>query len=203
MLIVGLTGGVGSGKSTAADMFAHRGIPVVDTDVIAHDLVQANAPAFNEIVAAFGQDILLEDGQLDRKRLRTLVFSQAEKRTCLERILHPRIRAEVRRQLALLDNEYCVVVIPLLFETAGYDFLDRILVVDTAEDTQLSRAASRDGVNREEVMAIIKSQVSRAVRIEGADDVIQNNGDIAMLESQVAALHEKYLSLAKSGQNGD
>ena len=196
MLIIGLTGGIGSGKSTVADYFAQLGIPVIDADLVARELVVPGSPALREITGVFGPDVLLADGNLDRALLRKQVFIVPEQRRRLEAILHPRIYAEMRRRAQALHAAYCILVIPLLLETGGTVLVDRVLVVDAPESLQRDRARSRDGMSDEILEAILRSQISRAERLRAADDVIVNDGDLSHLRQQVAALHRRYLDLA-------
>jgi dephospho-CoA kinase len=196
MLVVGLTGGIGSGKSTVAQLFAEKNITIIDTDLLARDLTQPENPALQLIVKLFSEDILLPNGSLNRSKLRTLVFADAEKRRQLEQILHPLIRTEMKSRVAQAHSPYCIVVIPLLFETEPNPLIQRVLVVDAAETSQLSRTASRDNVEQSEVVSILKSQVSREKRLSLADDVIFNDGVIEDLITQVDKLHDIYLALA-------
>ncbi|MGD8711730.1 MAG: dephospho-CoA kinase [Thiohalophilus sp.] len=198
MLVVGLTGGIGSGKTTVAQAFARLDVPLIDTDVIARELVAPGLPALKAIVSHFGNSVLTRDGELDRPKLREIVFSSAEQRAELERILHPRIREVVQSRLAELDAPYCLIIIPLLSETGGYPFLDRVLLVDAAEETQIARTMARDGLERQQVEQILASQSSREQRRAIADDIIDNNGDSASIQQQVEALHQHYLRLAES-----
>ena len=195
-LIVGLTGGIGSGKSTVTDIFQQLGIPVIDADVIAHALVEPGQPALGEIIKAFGPDSVNASGVLDRNRLRELVFSDPEQRRRLEAILHPKIRREIIALTANIRTPYCIVVIPLLLETDQRDLVDRILVVDTGVDNQIARVTMRNSLPRREIMAIITAQASRDRRLAAADEVIDNNGSLAELKNQVRAQHEKYLKIA-------
>lgn len=197
MLRIGLTGGIGSGKSTVAALFARRGAPVVDTDEIAHRLAEPGTDAYSAIVAAFGNDILDAARRIDRKRLRGRVFNDPRERKRLEAILHPRIREEVRRRLAELDAPYCVVVVPLLLESGFDKIIDRILVVDAPETLQVARTTARSELTEPEVRAVMAAQASRAERLEKADDVILNDADPAHLEREVARVHALYLSLAE------
>jgi dephospho-CoA kinase len=197
MLRIGLTGGIGSGKSTVARLFAGHGVPVIDADTIAHQLTQPGQPAVREIAAAFGPDTV-HDGALDRRSLSERVFNNPAERQRLEAILHPRIRAAMLREAEWLRTPYCLLVIPLLIETGQHDLVDRVLVVDTEEQQQIERIHRRDSRTEGEIRAIIAAQASRARRLEAADDVIANTGDMASLEAQVRALHRKYLELAAS-----
>lgn len=202
-LIVGLTGGIGSGKSTVADLFAALGAALVDTDVIAHELTGAQGAAMPQIAAAFGGDALLADGSLDRAAMRRRIFADPAQKNRLEAILHPMIRrtSEARCRSAT-DAPYVVLVVPLLVESAGYrPWIDRILVVDCDEATQLSRVIARSGLALDQARAIMASQATRAERLAVADDVLINNGALDTLNAQVGALHRRYLELASPSQN--
>ena len=196
MLRIGLTGGIGSGKSTVAALFAHRGIPVIDTDVIARELVGPGQPALAEIAREFGNDLVTANGELDRGRLRQRVFDDPAARRRLEAILHPRIRAAVQQRLAALDTPYCLIVIPLLVETKFDEFVDRVLVVDVDEEYQRERTSRRDGVSSDAVARIMAVQAARQERLAHADDVISNSGRIEDLEPEIERLHARYLRLA-------
>lgn len=196
MLRVGLTGGIGSGKSTVARLFAERGVPVIDTDEIARDLVAPGLPAHAEIAAAFGPSILNPDGTLNRAALRVRVFGDAQERRRLESILHPRIRDAVRERSAALRADYCIVVVPLLLEADLMDTVDRVLVVDTSEALQMSRTMARNALSEEEVRAIMTAQISRADRLAAADDIIRNDGELPALAHQVERLDAVYRALA-------
>jgi dephospho-CoA kinase len=195
MLRVGLTGGIGSGKSTVAALFAARGVPVIDTDEIARELVQPSLPAYREIVKHFGNGILRADQSLDRTKLRERVFGNASERERLESILHPRIREEVIRRLSEIRNGYGVVVVPLLIETGFDGITNRILVVDADEALRTERVVQRNGMKSADVRKIIATQATREQRLSRADDVIDNNGTPAELERQVDRLHQHYLTL--------
>ncbi len=196
MLVVALTGGVGSGKSTVAALFAELGAPVIDADEIAHFLTAIGSPVLDLITDAFGTGCVDTCGRLDRATLRALVFSDAAARKRLESILHPRIRSEMKRRLAEIDSAYAVLEIPLLFETGQTDLADRILVVDLPESDQISRAQQRSGLDAAQVQRIIDSQAPRSQRLAGADDIVDNSGDPALLKDQVKRLHRAYLELA-------
>src|SRR3989344_491253 len=189
MLRIGLTGGIGSGKSTVAALFARRDVPVIDTDEIAHALVAPDQPAHDDIVAAFGHDALDSNGKIDRARLRQRIFNNPAARTRLEAILHPRIRAAVTRQVEALHAPYCVIVVPLLIETGFTDLVDRVLVIDADDAARLQRTKTRGGLSESEVRSIMASQAGRGERLQKADDVITNNSDLAHLEREVARLH--------------
>jgi dephospho-CoA kinase len=196
MLRIGLTGGIGSGKSAVASLLMTRGIPIIDTDEIAHRLVEPGLPAFDEIVRVFGQDILDANRRIDRDKLRERVFENAGERQRLEAILHPRIREMVREKLEALHAPYCILVVPLLIESGFIDLVDRVLVVDASEGVQIQRTVARSGLTEPEIRKIMAAQVSRAQRLQKADDVIDNNGDRKHLEKEVERLHQWYLSLA-------
>jgi dephospho-CoA kinase len=196
MLKIGLTGGIGSGKTTISNLFAELGVPVIDMDIIARQLVMPGQAALQEIIATFGNGIRSKSGELDRNKLRKLIFADERKRKQLEAILHPRIRQTVDKRLSELTYPYCIIVIPLLFETGRQDTIDRILVIDTSVEDQIKRTMDRDDVDQEQVKRIISSQVDRQTRLNHADDIIHNTDDISSLSSQVSALHKKYLELA-------
>lgn len=198
MLVIGLTGGIGSGKSTVAELFAKRGAPIIDADVVARVITQPNTSAFKKIVEHFGPQIVLSDGNLDRKQLRNIIFADSKQRHWLEQLLHPQIHDDILQQLHKLSaHAYCIVVIPLLIEAASYAFLDRILVVDATQSLQIERVNHRDKLERHHIEAILNTQATREHRLSQADDVITNTGEIAELEPQVARLHERYLELAE------
>lgn len=196
MLRVGLTGGIGSGKSTVAAYFAARGAPVIDTDELARQLVTPGQPALAEIIAQFGPGILDSAGGIDRAKLRDRVFRDPAERQRLESILHARIRAEVERHLERCADPYAIVAVPLLVETGFGDLVDRVLLVDCDETLQIERTAARSGMAKSDIERIMAAQASRQQRRAGADDVIENNAGLIELEQQVARLHERYLALA-------
>jgi dephospho-CoA kinase len=195
-LRVGLTGGIASGKSAVEAAFARLGVPVVDTDRIAREVVEPGTPALAAVVAAMGQEVLAADGRLDRRRLRGLVFADAARRRRLEAILHPAIRAAVAARVAAVTAPYVVVAIPLLVETNARTTVDRVLVVDCRPETQLARLVARDGETEAGARAILAAQASREARLAAADDVIDNEGTPAELDAQVAALDARYRALA-------
>ena len=192
--VVGLTGGIASGKSMVSRMFSDLGVPIIDTDVIARELVEPGEPLLASIVSAFGKELLDAYGRLKRRKLRKLIFSSKKKRKKLEALLHPEIAAEVRRRMQLIVDGYCMLVIPLLAESGGYPGLDRVLVVDTDPETQLKRLVKRDDVSKKQAKAALKAQVSREERLAIADDVIENSGTPEQLQEKVKALHERYLA---------
>lgn len=193
---VGLTGGIASGKSVVAHLFAGLGAVIIDTDVIAREIVAPGQPALNEIAHRFGESILDADGGLDRQALRQLIFADPEARKQLEAILHPRIQFETMRQAGEAGGDYQVIVVPLLVESSLQEFVDRIAVVDCDEETQIRRLLLRDAETEEQARRMLAAQSSRTERLAIADDVIDNNLSLAETEAQVAALHEIYLSLA-------
>lgn len=197
MFKVGLTGGIGSGKSTVADCFAAHGVPIIDTDLIARELTAPSGPALAAIRAAFGETVMHTDGTLNRAALRSRVFSDSDARRQLEAILHPRIRQRVEQRLSSLIAPYVLIVIPLLVETGGYrDMLDRVLVVDCPEDVQIARVMARSGLDPDQINAILAAQAGRRERLAAADDVIVNTSTRAALVAEVAVLHRRYLTLA-------
>ncbi|HEY7985879.1 MAG TPA: dephospho-CoA kinase [Methylophilaceae bacterium] len=197
-LIIGLTGGIGSGKSTAAEMFANLGIGTVDTDVIAHQLTAAGQPALTTMTELFGKGIITADGMLDRIKLRHLVFNDHAARKTLEDFLHPLIREQVLTILTQPSSSpYRIVVVPLLFETNAYrQIIQRSLVIDCPEELQLKRALTRGAINEQEVRGIMAVQCPRQQRLANADDVIVNDDGYEKLKQEVERFHEKYLSLA-------
>ncbi|HET7204218.1 MAG TPA: dephospho-CoA kinase [Steroidobacteraceae bacterium] len=199
-LRVALTGGIASGKSTVANLFAARGVPLIDTDVIAREVVEPGQPALELVAAAFGPDVVGPDGRLDRRRLREMIFHDPTSRRTLESILHPAIRAELELQstAAAHASPYQVLVIPLLAEGGRRDHVDRVLVVDAPEAVQVERLMARDHVSEAQARASLQAQAQRADRLAMADDVIVNTGHLAELAEQVAGLHEKYLKLAEA-----
>jgi len=194
---VGLTGGIGCGKSTVADLFAALGATIVDTDVIAHALTAPQGAAMPAIVAEFGPDFAQPDGALDRARMRTLVFSDATARARLEAILHPRIRAATEAAGQAATGAYVIYVVPLLIESGSWrDRVTRVLAIDCSEDTQVARVMQRSHLSADEVRAIMATQVTRARRLAEADDVVDNDAGLEALRAQVQALHERYLALS-------
>ena len=194
---VGLTGGIGCGKSSAAKIFAEHGAAVIDTDEIAHRLTAPGEPGLLTVKQAFGEAFLLPDGGLDRARMRRLVFSDRRAKARLEAILHPLIKERVKEALAACQAPYALVVVPLLLGTGSYrELIRRVLVVDCEEAQQIERTVARSGLARDEVRAIMAHQISRGERLRQADDVLSNSGKTAELQRQVALLHDEYLRLA-------
>lgn len=194
---VGLTGGIASGKTTVAELFADLGVPVIDTDVIARTVVEPGSAALAEIREAFGPEMLLEDGSLDRGAMRSRVFSDAAARRQLEAITHPRIRAVTLERAAAAGGDYQLIVVPLLVESTLRDSMDRILVVDCDEQVQMARLMARDAETEDQARRMIAAQSSRSERLAIADDVVQNDGDLDDTREQVEALHARYLQLAQ------
>ena len=193
--IVGVTGGIGSGKSAATYIFQKLGVDVVDADEVARDVVKPNAPALNAIVESFGESILLSDGHLDRAKLRDIIFSDEESKQALNGIMFPAIRQELIRQLSEAKSSYVILSAPLLLENKLQKYTNRILVIDVPVETQVERACKRDDVNEKQIRAIIASQITRELRVNEADDVLDNSHDIDDLAEKVTELHQKYLSM--------
>jgi dephospho-CoA kinase len=203
--VVGLTGGIGSGKSAAAACFSALGVPIVDTDVIAHELTVAGGAAIAPIRAAFGPTLMTGEGALDRAAMRRHVFVAPAERKRLEAIMHPLIRASAEAQicrLARADFPYIILVVPLLLESGSYrEHVNRVVVVDCPEEMQIARVMARSTLTRDEVMAIMAAQSGRQERLAMADDIIANDAGLDALQARIAALHATYLKLAKLGVN--
>lgn len=196
---VGLTGGIGSGKTTIANMFAKFGASIIDTDVIAHQLTQPGGLAMPSIREQFGDKYLTDDSAMDRARMRELVFADNQQKQKLENILHPLIRQETEKAASLATGTYLIFVVPLLVESANWrNKVSRILVIDCEEQTQIRRVMVRNNLSEEQVRSIMRAQASRQQRQEAADDLIFNDGDLSLISDQVRVLHENYQSLAKS-----
>lgn len=198
-LKVGLTGGIGSGKTTVSDLFARLGVPVIDADVISRDLLKPGTDTTRDVIETFGQEVAGGADSVDRAKLRQLVFDNPPARNRLEAIIHPRVREEIRNQVSALTEPYCIVVIPLLFESGQQDLVDRVLVVDASIEQQRKRASTRD--NADDIDKIIQSQISREQRLARADDVLENTGDTKSLEQKVSELDQRYRSLATAPGN--
>ena len=197
-LIIGLTGGIGSGKSEASKRFAARGIVIVDADVVAREVVDPGRAALTQISTRFGKDILDQHGNLDRSKLREIIFSRPAEKQWLESLLHPIINASIRLQLAEATTPYVMLVSPLLLETQQFKLVDRILVIDAREQLQIERASQRDQNNEAQIRSIMQTQLSRQERCARADDIIHNHGDILELDSQIEKLHQFYLEVAQT-----
>lgn len=198
-LRIGLTGGIASGKSTVAEMFADLGVPVIDTDIIAREVVQPGEPALNEICERFGSQVINTDGELDRDALRNLIFSDTVARHDLEAILHPRIGAETRRQSSAAAGPYQLIVVPLLTGSQLIQFVNKILVVDCDEDIQIQRLIARDAETIDQAQRILSAQASRKERLVIADDVIRNDQSLAATRAQVLALDATYRQESEQG----
>ena len=195
-LIIGLTGGIGSGKTSATKFFSAEGVAVIDADTIAHELTGAQGAAIQNIQEYFGGNFITKDGKLDRKKMRSRIFSDINSRKKLERILHPLIQTEVMHRIETVSSPYIIIVAPLLLETGDYcETVTRILVVDCNEECQISRTVSRDGLSKEDVRTIMATQKPRQERLNQADDVIVNDTDISSLQEKVKLQHNIYLSL--------
>ena len=201
MLVIALTGCIGAGKSTVAERFAELGVPVIDADLLAREQVRPGSTGLEAIVHSFGPEVLAANGELDRDRLRRLIFRDPAAKKRLEAILHPRIRAQMQRHVSEIDAPYVVLVIPLLVENAQTDLADRVLVVDAPEDLQIERVRCRDHQSTEEIQAILRTQCSRAERLGAADDLITNDGSLQTLLDNTTTLHHSYMSLARDKKN--
>lgn len=201
-LIIGLTGGIGCGKSSATKFFAAKGIDIIDTDEIAHELTLPEGKAIDIIKETFGPGLIAENGSLDRNKMRKLVFSDEIFRHKLEAILHPLIYHEVVRRINLTTSPYIIIVVPLLLETTAFQkLIHQILVIDCADSLQISRTIARSKLNEQEVRAIMATQITRDERLKQANDIIVNDHDLDYLQKQVNLLHLKYLTLAKEKFN--
>lgn len=195
MMVIGLTGGIGSGKSTVADQFAALGVTIIDADKISHALCEPGELGYQAIVEHFGATILESSGRINRRALRELTFGNDVERQWLESALHPLIRHEMDQQTKKAKSPYCMLVIPLLTESNNRDHIDRVLVIDAPEELQLARACERDHSNLEQIKQIMAAQNSREERLSYADDVILNDSDLEHLQNEVAALHAAYLKM--------
>ena len=197
MYKVGLTGGIGCGKSTVSDLFKQYATPIIDADIIAHELVLPGQKALSQISHCFGQGCINADGSLDRSRIREIIFNDAKKKHQLEGIMHPLIYAEIKHQFSQLIEPYCIIAIPLLIETKMQSLVDHILVIDCPLEMQINRVKLRDKLSDTQITAMIKSQVSRTERLAQADSIIDNTRDIIFLSQQVNHLHDQFLKQAK------
>ena len=194
-MIIGLTGGIGSGKTAVSDSFESLGIDVVDADLASRVVVQKGKPCLLKIAQHFGEDILTKEAELDRAKLREIIFKSEKEKNWLESLLHPAIANQIQDELNASKSPYTILVSPLLLETNQKDFCSKVLAVDVPVETQVERTLKRDGVSKEQVQAIINSQISRNDRLNLADEVIVNDGTLEDLEIAVKILHEKFLSL--------
>ena len=195
---MGVSGGIGSGKTTVTDLFKALGIEVIDADVIARQVVEPGSNALQKIVDEFGPDIITRNGQLDRAKLREMIFRESQLKTWLNALLHPLIRDQMALQTQQAQSPYCILSVPLLVENNLNDSVDRVLIVDVTEQTQLDRTLKRDTVDPQQIKSIMKSQATREQRLAIADDIIDNNGDQEGLAAQVHKLHQDYLQLAST-----
>jgi dephospho-CoA kinase len=193
-MIIGLTGGIGSGKTAVSDSFEQLGIVIVDADLASRVVVEKGKPCLEEISKPFGSDILNQSGELDRPKLREIIFKSKEEKDWLESLLHPAIAKQIQDELSDSSSPYTILVSPLLLETNQKDFCTKVLVVDVPIETQIERTLKRDGVSEEQVQSIIKAQISRQERLNQADEVIVNDGSLEDLKLAVDALHEKFIS---------
>jgi len=198
MFVVGLTGGIGCGKSAVSDRLAEKSVPIIDADVVAREVVAPGEPALAAIGKRFGEEVLLEDGCLNRPKLREIVFSDEKQRVWLEQLLHPIIRDRILQKLEELDTLYAVLASPLLLETDQHMLVNHVVVIDAPETLQIERTAARDNTSEDQVRAIIAAQMSREERLKGADTVFDNSGDQSQLDTNVAALHKKLVALAEA-----
>jgi dephospho-CoA kinase len=196
-MVVALTGGIGSGKTTVSGMFGALGVPVIDADEISRNATRSDGAAFGRVVELFGQSMVGPDGELRRDLIRGAVFDDKVLRARLEAIIHPLVYSEIRERIANTDAPYCLVSVPLLLESADAGEFDRVLVVDAPETLRLKRVTERDGLPAEEIRRIIDSQARRDERLRAADDVIHNDGDLAHLQEQVESLHREYVRMTE------
>ncbi len=196
--IVGLTGGIACGKTTASDFFADQGIEVIDADLVAREVVEPGQPALSQVVEVFGQSILKPDGTLNRQAMRDLVFADQDKRTQLEAILHPLIRERLAELVAQCQGRYAILSVPLLIESGLKKMADRILVIDVSPEIQLSRLLNRDGITAKQAKAMIAAQLSREERNHTADDIIDNSGSLQNFIDQLESHHRQYLVLSQA-----
>ena len=202
LYVVALTGGIASGKSAVSRLFEDLGAVIVDTDVIARELVEPGKPLLNSIVSAFGQELIDAYGRLKRRKLRDIIFGNKEKRHQLEAMMHPEIAEEVSNRLSeITDAPYCILVVPLLAEKGGYKAANRVLVVDSDRETQIVRVMKRDKIDRDQAMTLLAAQATRDQRLAIADDVIRNEGSLEDLVAEVQGMHEKYLAMAGQLKN--
>lgn len=207
MLKIGLTGGIGSGKTTVCQYFEALGVPIIDADIVSHTLTQAGHPAIKQIAHDFGADSLRQDGSLNREYLRQQIFSDETQRHKLESILHPLIRKAILDQLDTMQAPYVIIAVPLLIERGWQDLVDRVLVIDSSVEQQIQRGSQRDGASEQNIRSIIRTQTDRQTRIQAADDIIVNDSSLNHLKEQVTQLHQCYLDMADryqaATQNGN
>ena len=199
-VVIGLTGGIGSGKTTVANLFGDYGIDLIDADIIARDVVAIGSRGLCRIIEKFGNSILLADGNLDRSQLRAAIFSDPHLKNWLNQLLHPLIREQMLADIDRTTSPYCLLIVPLMVENNLQTLTDRLLVVDVDQQTQIMRTQQRDNVSLEQIKNILAAQASRQQRLDAADDIICNNGDNQALLTQVAQLHQHYLALAQAAK---
>ncbi|MDT8451480.1 MAG: dephospho-CoA kinase [Gammaproteobacteria bacterium] len=203
MLKIGLTGGIGSGKSTVAELFSQLGVTVIDADQISHQLTRPGTDSFKDIRQLLGDEFINAEGELDRKKIARLIFSDPEKKAVLENILHPRIKQKMLQETEQAEHDaYIILSIPLLLETNFTDLVDRILVVDADDEVRIQRTRQRDDRSEQEIRAIMHQQVDRDRRLQCADDIIYNNGNLEDMRNIVDRLHQQYMSMAVGNQPG-
>ena len=199
-IVIGLTGGIGSGKTTVANVFADYGIDLIDADIIAREVVAVGSVGLARITEKFGNSILLNNGNLDRSQLRTVIFSDPQHKEWLNQLLHPLIREKMLADIDRATSPYCLLIVPLMVENNLQTLTDRLLIVDVDQQTQIMRTQQRDNVSLEQIKSILAAQASRQQRLDAADDIICNNGDNQALLTQVAQLHQHYLALAQAAK---
>ena len=196
MLVIGLTGGIGSGKTTVTDLFSELGVPIIDADVISRQLLEPGSPLLLCIKEQFGPDILNIKGELNRQQLREIIFNSHTSRSQLDAIMHPAIRTEMHHQAEQCDSAYCILSIPLLLETRQQNEVDRTLVIQSDKEIRTQRVKIRDKVPETQINSIMASQASDDERLQAADDIISNNSDLKSLKDQVSTLHDRYMAMA-------
>lgn len=201
-LVIGLTGGIGSGKTAVSDLFQQKDIDIIDADVIAREVVEPGQPALKAIAEQFGDDVLLQSGELDRRKLRDIVFADDENKSWLNGLLHPLIRERMLCQTANAKSPYCILSVPLLVENKMSSMVSRVLVVDIDTNLQIERASKRDQQTNQQLAKIVNAQASREERLAVADDVIDNSGSLSGLKKQVDALHISYINMANNLSKG-
>ncbi len=194
MLTIGLTGGIGSGKSAASNFFSSLGITIIDADRIAYQITSQGTKSYDDILSHYGPSILLANGDLNRKIIRDTIFNQPNEKQWLEELLHPQIRKIITDQISISTGPYIIVSIPLLAESTGITFLDRVLLIDCTQELQIQRTCKRDNIERDKVIMILQQQATRSERIAIADDIIINNGTLTDLHHKLQSLHQSYLS---------
>ncbi len=195
VLKVGMTGGIGSGKSTACKIFSELGTPVIDADIIAHNLVMPGTPALQQIITEFGKEIVTKEGGLNRQKLRDRIFTNVTDRNKLNNILHPATYSEIILEIERIQSRYCIIAVPLLLETDTSRIVDRILIIDTPRELQMSRASIRDNVTQHDIETIMYSQIPPEDRFAAADDIIKNDGEVNNLRRQICDLHKFYTNI--------